>query len=85
MTTNNLVQRIATENNPQESSTPRRFLRIQSVLFQVGLGRSAVYQLIKAKDFPAPYKIGGGKVSVWLESEIDNWIEQQVAASKTTV
>lgn len=62
-----------------------RFLRITDVQDQIGLGRSKIYQMIKAGTFPSPYKIAGGKASGWLESEIDEWIEKQVLTSKASV
>lgn len=54
-----------------------QFLRIPAVMKKVGLRRTAIYDKINAGDFPAPIKLGN--VSVWLESELDAWIQAKVA------
>ena len=86
MATNQHVQRKAVQITAPttERLSTHRFLRLQSVLDQVGLCRSAVYQLIKDGAFPSPYKVCGSKVSVWLESEIDAWVAKQVAAFRAS-
>lgn len=53
------------------------FLRIPAVMKKVSLGKTAIYAKINAGDFPPPIKLG--YVSVWLESEIDEWIRTKVA------
>jgi len=68
----------------QTNHNPRRFLRLPEVKHQTGMGRSAIYAKIKAGCFPAPIKLGE-RTSAWLSSEVDSWIEQQVAASKASV
>lgn len=62
---------------------PKRVLRLIDVQNQIGLGRSKIYQMIKAGTFPSPIKLSG-KASGWLESEISEWIEKQIAASKAS-
>ena len=37
------------------------------------LGRSTFYRLIEQKQFPAPVKVLGLRVSAWLASEIAAW------------
>lgn len=58
-----------------------KFLRIKGVTERVGLSRSQIYKLISQGRFPAQIKLYGS-VAAWLESDITEWIEQQVAASK---
>nr|WP_263147781.1 AlpA family phage regulatory protein [Pseudomonas sp. RIT-PI-AD] len=48
-------------------------LRITEVSRQVGLGKSAIYDLINAGAFPAPIKIGCA--SRWSQLELQEWIE----------
>lgn len=60
-----------------------RLLRLPEVQHQSGLGRSAIYSRIKAGTFPAPVKIGA-RVAAWPAAVIDEWIEQQIAASKAS-
>ena len=49
-----------------------KLLRLPDVLERVALERSALYERIKAGAFPAPTKLGSA--SVWLESDVDEWI-----------
>ncbi|MFM7012696.1 MAG: helix-turn-helix transcriptional regulator [Betaproteobacteria bacterium] len=60
-----------------------RLHRLPDVKEQTGLGRSAIYQRIKAGTFPAPIKLGARTVA-WLSDDLDAWVEQQIAASKVT-
>ncbi len=41
----------------------------------VGFGRSRIYQLISAGQFPKPIKVG--KSSRWIRAEIDSWISHR--------
>lgn len=41
----------------------------------VSFGRSRIYQLISAGEFPKPIKVG--KSSRWRKAEIDQWIARQ--------
>ena len=58
---------------------PDRFLRLQEVLYRVGISRSNLYKLMEAGKFPAQIKIGYS--SVWSEKALTGWMEAQVAAS----
>lgn len=60
---------------------PRRLFRLAEVKYQVGLGRSAIYQKIKAGKFPAPYQLSeNGRAVGWLSSEIEDYIESRIQA-----
>jgi len=63
-----------------DSQKPERLIRLPEVLHRVGLGKSLVYALIREGTFPAPKRIGG-RVSLWAESEIDQWIARQLGAA----
>lgn len=54
-----------------------KFLRLPKVIEKAGLQRTAIYDKISTGDFPPPIKLGN--VSVWLESEVDEWIRSKVA------
>lgn len=57
----------------------RRLLRLPDVKHQVGLGRSAIYQKIKAGEFPAPYLLSAnGRAVAWNSEEIDAWIDSRI-------
>jgi prophage regulatory protein len=58
------------------------FLRISDVQAATGLGRSTIYRLIEQKQFPAPVKVLGPRVSAWLASEIAAWQKARIAESR---
>lgn len=53
------------------------FLRMPDVEKRVGLKRSAIYLMISRGEFPAPVKLSA-RVSVWPESEIQEWITKKL-------
>lgn len=55
----------------------QRILRLPQVMEMVGLRKTAVYQRIKENSFPAPIKLGSA--SGWIQHDIEDWINQQVA------
>lgn len=55
----------------------QRILRLPQVMEMVGLRKTAVYQRIKENSFPAPIKLGSA--SGWIQNDIEDWINQQVA------
>ena len=59
----------------------RCFLRLSSVKARTGLSRSTVYRRVKDGHFPAPIPLGGRSIG-WLDSDIDNWIDQQTRARR---
>jgi prophage regulatory protein len=68
---------IKTLANEAETK-PRRLIRIREVLYRTGLSRTGLYQRTGDGLFPAPIKLG--RTSVWLESDIDAWIDAVLAA-----
>ncbi len=58
-------------------SFPPALLAFEPLSHYVGFGRSRIYQLIGAGEFPQPLKIG--KSSRWVKAEIDAWIANQSA------
>lgn len=60
----------------------RRFLRLPDVKQAVGLGRTAIYEKIKAGEFPAPYPLSdSGRAVAWASDEIESWIESRIQAA----
>lgn len=57
-----------------------RLIRLPEVLARVGLRKTKVYALIAAGEFPKPVKLG--RDSLWVESEVSAWIQQQVATRR---
>jgi prophage regulatory protein len=60
-----------------------RIARRKKVESRTGLSRSSIYAGIKAGTFPRPIQLGAQSVG-WLESDIDAWILERIAASRNT-
>ncbi len=58
-----------------QTETEEKILRLKSVIEKTGISRSTIYSMIKANRFPKPVCIGI-RSSGWLQSEINNWIEE---------
>ena len=63
------ARRRAPKSSP---SFPPALFGFAPLSHYVGFGRSRIYQLIGAGEFPPPLKIG--KSSRWVKAEIDAWI-----------
>ncbi|WP_373182416.1 helix-turn-helix transcriptional regulator [Halomonas campaniensis] len=59
----------------------QRLLRRPDVLHRCGISNSTLHRLINAGDFPAPIQLSPRAVA-WIESEINEWIEQRIEASR---
>lgn len=62
----------------------QRIIRRKSVEDRTGLSRSTLYLYISKGKFPAPIAIGDRAVG-WVESAVDNWINQQIEQSRKEV
>jgi len=56
-------------------------LRRREVEARTGLSRSTIYLRCSTKTFPTPIRLGGRAVG-WVESEIEAWLQEQVASSR---
>ena len=56
-------------------------LRLPAVMARTGLSRSSVYLRVSRGLFPKQVTLGG-RASGWIEAEIQEWIEQQIEASR---
>lgn len=63
--------------------SPTRLLRLPEVMARVGLRRSAIYKRMSEGRFPRCRALGP-KCSVWIEAEIDAWIDEVVHSSGGT-
>jgi len=59
---------------PPKVPPPARLLRLPEVIDRVGLRRSAIYQRMSEGRFPKSRSLGP-KCAVWVEAEIDEWIQ----------
>lgn len=56
-------------------------LRLPTVKARTGLSRSTIYLRISEDSFPKPVSLGGRAVG-WIESEINDWLNQQIKTSR---
>lgn len=58
-----------------------RILRLPEVMSRTGLSRSTIYLRISQGTFPKPVNLGARAVG-WIEEEIQEWLQQQIEASR---
>lgn len=56
-------------------------LRLPTVKARTGLSRSTIYLRMSEGRFPKPVSLGGRAVG-WVEAEINDWMNQQIEASR---
>ena len=54
---------------------PARLIRLPDVIARVGIKRSMIYRLMGEGRFPKSRSLGP-KCAVWVEAEINQWIEE---------
>lgn len=57
-----------------------KIIRLPKVKEMVGLGTTSIYDKMKRGEFPKQIKLG--RLSGWVESEIQAWITQRITASR---
>ena len=68
---------------PIHSVPPRlSILRRREVEGRTSLSRSTIYLRIASRTFPSPISLGGGRAVGWVEQEIEDWLQQQITASR---
>ena len=58
----------------EAATSPARLLRLPEVMARVGMKRSAIYQRMSEGRFPKSRSLGP-KCAVWVEAEINDWIQ----------
>jgi len=58
-------------------------LRLPDVILRTGLSRSTIYLRIQENAFPKQISLGPRAVG-WLESEVQDWLNQQIQQSRIT-
>ncbi len=56
-------------------------LRLPDVKARTGLSRSTIYLRVSEEAFPSPVSLGGRAIG-WVESEINDWIVEQIETSR---
>jgi len=59
-------------------NTNNLILRLPAAKLRTRLPSSTIYLRIASGMFPAPISLGARLVG-WLESEVDDWLEQRIA------
>ncbi len=54
-----------------------RILRIKEVIEKTSIGRTKLYEMMDAGDFPRSIKLGARSVG-WVETEVDGWIKSRI-------
>jgi prophage regulatory protein len=58
-----------------------KLLRLPQVKATTGLSKSSIYARISEGTFPKQIPLGP-RLVVWVESDIQNWIAEQVSAAR---
>ena len=58
-----------------------KFIRLSEVQRRTGYSKAWLYRLMSQKKFPSSVKIGSSSIA-FIESEIDEWINQRIAESR---
>ena len=66
-----------------ETKAKARFIRLEEVMHRTGLKKTSIYSKMKAQKFPQKIDLGGNNVA-WLESDIDDWINQKINEQEAT-
>ncbi|MBU6392936.1 MAG: AlpA family transcriptional regulator [Sphingomonadales bacterium] len=77
MTTSADAHIVECQTEVLPAQTPMRLIRLPEVISKVGIKRSTIYQRMAEGRFPKGRAIGP-KSTVWVESEIDDWIRSVV-------
>ncbi len=64
-----------------DKTMPESFIRLKKVEDRTGLKKSMVYDLMSKDEFPKSIKIGDRAVA-WIESEVDQWIQNKIPESR---
>jgi prophage regulatory protein len=59
----------------------KKINRLPEVINKTGLSRSSIYLRMSNGEFPKSISLGGRAVG-WLESDINEWLEQCIEATK---
>lgn len=62
----------------------KTLIRMPEVMRRTGYGKAWIYHLLKENRFPKSVKIGVRAIA-FVESEIDEWINQRIAESRGEV
>lgn len=62
-----------------------KILRRRQVEARTGLSRSTIYARIAEGAFPRPIDLGGGRAVGWIDSEINEWLQERIEQSRKNI
>ena len=71
-------------DEPQHQRAPPRFLKLETVSAQTGMGKSTVLAWEATGRFPRAVRLSA-TLRLWLQEDVDNWIRDQHAKAKAGV
>ena len=72
------------ENRTAPHPTQHYLIRVREVCQRTGLSKSSIYDLMSQGSFPHTVRLGGRSVA-FVESGIDEWIAERIAARNVAV
>lgn len=73
--------RVKFNDSPRGTNVTHTILRLPAVKASTGLSRSTIYLRVAQGTFPEPVSLGGRAVG-WLESEIQEWLQRRIEATR---
>ena len=73
-------QRLHDDPPPKADNAPAIFLRIGTVMRMTGLGRSTIYRLLAAEQFPQPVRLAK-RVVAWRRTDLERWSDARPSVS----
>ncbi len=61
----------------------KKFIRLPEVKNKTGLSRSSIYLRMSNGEFPQSISLGSRAIG-WLDTDIDQWLDDCITASKVT-
>lgn len=58
------------------------FLRAAEVMKRTSLSRTTMFEMIEAGQFPRQVKLGA-RCAAWIEGEVESWMQERIAASRS--
>ena len=56
----------------------RKLLRLRAVMEMTVISESSVYRPVREKKFPQPIHVAVPKMTAWVSTDIEDWIEEQI-------
>jgi prophage regulatory protein len=75
---------LSRTNRARGGTVAQRFISIKEVVERICLSKTELYHRLKAGTFPKPVALGPKKV-VFLESEVEAWMQARIEESDSSV